>query len=87
MLTKFSPRIANSINLNSAGAVPVAILRSETFDATKVDPDTVRLASYGEAAKVTKALARQALEPLTSLATRPLKLCRIAASRTQRSRT
>ena len=34
----------NSINLNSAGVVPVAILSSDTFDATTVDPDTVNLA-------------------------------------------
>jgi N-acetylneuraminic acid mutarotase len=34
----------NSINLSSAGVIPVAILSSETFDATTVDPDTVCLA-------------------------------------------
>jgi hypothetical protein len=34
----------NSINLNSAGVVPVAILSSLTFDATQVDPTTVTLA-------------------------------------------
>lgn len=34
----------NSINLNSAGVVPVAILSSSTFDATTVDPDTITLA-------------------------------------------
>ncbi len=34
----------NSINLSSAGVIPVAILSSDTFDATTVDPDTVSLA-------------------------------------------
>ena len=34
----------NSINLGAAGVIPVAILSSETFDATTVDPDTVSLA-------------------------------------------
>jgi N-acetylneuraminic acid mutarotase len=34
----------NSINLSSAGVIPVAILSSETFDATMVDPDTISLA-------------------------------------------
>ncbi len=34
----------NSINLASAGVVPVAILSSPTFDATQVDPATVTLA-------------------------------------------
>lgn len=34
----------NSINLSSAGVVPVAILSSATFDATQVDPATVTLA-------------------------------------------
>ena len=34
----------NSINLGSRGVVPVAILSSPTFDATTVDPTTVRLA-------------------------------------------
>ncbi len=34
----------NSINLGSHGTVPVAILSSETFDATTVDPLTVTLA-------------------------------------------
>ncbi len=34
----------NSINLSSAGVIPVAILSSETFDATTVNPDTVCLA-------------------------------------------
>ena len=34
----------NSINLSSAGVIPVAILSSDTFDATTVDPETVSLA-------------------------------------------
>jgi hypothetical protein len=34
----------NSINLGSAGVVPVAILSSSTFDAQQVDPATVALA-------------------------------------------
>jgi len=34
----------NSINLGSAGVVPVAILSSATFDATQVDPESVTLA-------------------------------------------
>jgi hypothetical protein len=34
----------NSINLSSAGVIPVAILSSDTFDATTVDPDTVSFA-------------------------------------------
>lgn len=34
----------NSINLSSAGVVPVAILGSATFDATQVDPESVTLA-------------------------------------------
>jgi len=34
----------NSINLSSAGLVPVAILSSPTFDATQVKPDSVTLA-------------------------------------------
>jgi hypothetical protein len=33
----------NSINLGSAGSIPVAILSSESFDATTVDPSTVTL--------------------------------------------
>lgn len=39
----------NSINLGSNGVVPVAILSSETFDATQVDPETVILAGSGVA--------------------------------------
>jgi len=34
----------NTINLGSAGVIPVAILSSPVFDATEVDPDTVSLA-------------------------------------------
>ena len=34
----------NSINLGSHGVIPVAILTTEQFDATTVDPDTVELA-------------------------------------------
>lgn len=34
----------NSINLGSAGVVPVAILSTSTFDATTIDPDTLFLA-------------------------------------------
>jgi hypothetical protein len=34
----------NSINLSSAGVIPVAILSSDTFDARTIDPDSVRLA-------------------------------------------
>jgi len=34
----------NSINLESAGVIPVAILSSASFDATQVDPATVTLA-------------------------------------------
>jgi hypothetical protein len=34
----------NSINLSSSGVIPVAILSSDTFDATTVDPVTVALA-------------------------------------------
>ena len=41
----------NTINLGSNGVVPVAILSSETFDATTIDPTTVDLA--GARVKVT----------------------------------
>ncbi len=37
----------NPINLSSAGVIPVAILSSDTFDATTVDPETVSLAGAG----------------------------------------
>ncbi len=37
----------NSINLRSAGVISVAILSSDTFDATTVDPATVSLAGAG----------------------------------------
>jgi len=51
----------NSINLGSNGVVPVAILSSETFDATQVDPETVTLAGSGVAVrgKGNKYLAHQ----------------------------
>lgn len=41
----------NSINLSSAGVIPVAILSSTSFDATTVNPDTITLA--GASVKVT----------------------------------
>jgi len=41
----------NAVNLGSQGRVPVAILTSEVFDATDVDPDTVTLAGAGVAVK------------------------------------
>lgn len=34
----------NSINLGSAGVIPVAILSTDTFDATQVNPDSISLA-------------------------------------------
>ncbi len=37
----------NTINLSSAGVISVAILSSDTFEATTVDPDTVSLAGAG----------------------------------------
>ena len=37
----------NSIKLDSHGLIPVAILSSEEFDATNVDPETVELAGAG----------------------------------------
>ena len=39
----------NSINLNNHGVVPVAILSDESFDATNVDPNTVRFGPDGAA--------------------------------------
>jgi len=39
----------NTINLGSNGVIPVAILSSEDFDATTVDPSTVALAGAGVA--------------------------------------
>ncbi|MDH4140696.1 MAG: PKD domain-containing protein, partial [Coriobacteriia bacterium] len=39
----------NSINLGSRGVIPVAILSSEDFDATQVDPATAELAGAGVA--------------------------------------
>lgn len=41
----------NSINMGSQGVIPVAILSSETFDATQVDPETVILAGASVAVK------------------------------------
>ncbi len=35
----------NNINLSSSGVVPVAILSSTTFDATRVNPESVTLAA------------------------------------------
>jgi hypothetical protein len=51
----------NSINLGSKGVIPVAILSSDIFDATQVDPDTVSLAGAGVAVrgKGNKSLAHQ----------------------------
>lgn len=37
----------NSINLKSKGKIPVAILTTDTFDAAKVDPTTVRFGATG----------------------------------------
>jgi hypothetical protein len=34
----------NSINLGSAGVVPVAVLSTATFDARQIDPETLTLA-------------------------------------------
>jgi uncharacterized repeat protein (TIGR01451 family) len=47
----------NSINLGSRGLVPVAILSSEDFDATTVDPGTVLLAGAGVVFKGNKYMA------------------------------
>jgi parallel beta-helix repeat protein len=41
----------NAINLGAYGLVPVAILSSEDFDATAVDPDTVELAGSNVAVR------------------------------------
>ncbi len=51
----------NSINLGSKGVVPVAILSSDEFGATTVDPETVLLAGAGVAirGKGSKLLAHQ----------------------------
>lgn len=47
----------NSINPNSQGVIPVAILTTDTFDATTVDPSTVFFGATGtEAAPVQSAL-------------------------------
>ena len=50
--------LTNSINLRSKGKIPVAILSTEDFDATTVDPDTVHFGRSGtEADPVHFALA------------------------------
>jgi polyhydroxybutyrate depolymerase len=41
----------NSVNLKSNGVIPVAILTTSSFDATKVDPETVRFGREGWEAK------------------------------------
>jgi len=41
----------NAINLGSYGLIPVAILSSDEFDATTVDPETVELAGAGVAVR------------------------------------
>ena len=41
----------NAINLGSHGLIPVAILSSDQFDATTVDPETVELAGAGVAVR------------------------------------
>ena len=41
----------NAINLGSNGVIPVAILTTETFDATSVDPSTVQLEGLGVAVR------------------------------------
>lgn len=41
----------NCINLGSKGVIPVAILSSGTFDATQVDPETVKLGGAGVAVR------------------------------------
>lgn len=41
----------NAINLGSNGVIPVAILTTESFDATSVDPSTVQLEGLGVAVR------------------------------------
>ncbi len=41
----------NTINLGSNGVIPVAILTTESFDATSVDPSTVQLEGLGVAVR------------------------------------
>jgi len=41
----------NTINLGSNGVIPVAILTTETFDATSVNPSTVQLEGLGVAVR------------------------------------
>ena len=47
----------NSINPNSHGEIPVAVLTTNTFDASRVDPTTVRFGRNGTAIPVHSALA------------------------------
>jgi hypothetical protein len=49
----------NTINLGSNGVVPVAILSSDTFDATTVDPATVGLNGAGVAVRGKGALTHE----------------------------
>lgn len=51
----------NAINLGSYGLIPVAILSTDDFDATSVDPDTVELAGaeIGVQGKSDKLMAHQ----------------------------
>jgi len=49
----------NSINLKSKGVVPVAILTSEDFDATTVDPDKVTLAGAPVAHRGKKSMSHE----------------------------
>jgi hypothetical protein len=52
-VTSIDISLPNSINPRSKGKVPVAILTTATFDATIVDPSTVRFGATGtEAAPV-----------------------------------
>jgi hypothetical protein len=52
----------NSINLDSTGVVPVAILSNSTFDATNVDPATIKLAGAEVARKGKKNKLRASIE-------------------------
>jgi hypothetical protein len=49
----------NSINPRSKGVIPVAILTTDTFDATTVDPTTVRFGATGTEAAPVKAALRK----------------------------
>lgn len=46
-------RDPNSINLRSKGPIPVAVLTTEDFDATTVDPDTVQFGPSGASVDMT----------------------------------